>query len=116
MFSWRRKRDEGEPERRPAKDARGLRRLHLHFVGQVQGVGFRWTAQHLARDLGLTGWVRNEWDGSVTMELQGTDGQVSEFFGQFGQQWRGSYAIHYTIEEKEDIEPDPSEAGFAIRY
>lgn len=118
MFSWRRKRDSGQDAQRKArpKVEGDLRRLHLRYVGQVQGVGFRWTAQHMARDLGLTGWVRNEWDGSVVMELQGTDEQISEFFGGFGQQWRGTYAIRYTIDEKEDIDPDPSETDFSIRY
>lgn len=123
MFSWRRKKDSGQagqgagkreqPRPMPVGD---LRRLHLRYTGQVQGVGFRWTAQHTARDLGLTGWVYNDWDGSVVMELQGTDGQISEFFGTFGQQWKGHYAIHYTIDEKEDIEPDPKETDFSIRY
>ena len=32
-------------------------RWHLLFTGQVQHVGFRYTAYYLARDLGLTGWV-----------------------------------------------------------
>ncbi len=132
MFSWKRKHEQprddsqkaqgkgaetpaGDPGD-PAQKGDTLRRLHLRFVGQVQGVGFRWTAQHTARDLGLTGWVLNVWDGSVVMELQGTNEQISEFFGEFAQQWRGPYAISYTIDEKEDIEPDPHEATFSVRY
>ena len=47
------------------------------FYGQVQGVGFRYTARHLASYYGLTGWVRNEYDGSVSMELQGTALDIS---------------------------------------
>ena len=46
-------------------------RRHYVFHGSVQGVGFRWRAQQAARLYGLTGWVRNDWDGTVTMELQG---------------------------------------------
>lgn len=46
-------------------------RYYISFQGRVQGVGFRWRAQTIANDLGLTGWVRNEYDGSVAMELQG---------------------------------------------
>src|SRR3712207_4878468 len=53
-----------------AGDAQAIRRLHLVFVGEVQGVGFRWTARHAADACGCTGWVRNESDGSVTLELQ----------------------------------------------
>ena len=47
-----------------------IRRRYV-FTGTVQGVGFRWRAQQAAKLYGLTGWVRNDWEGSVTMELQG---------------------------------------------
>ena len=46
-------------------------RKHIIFSGRVQGVGFRYTACYLARPLGLTGWVKNLWDGDVEMEVQG---------------------------------------------
>ena len=36
-------------------------RKELTFTGRVQGVGFRYRAAYKAKDLGLTGWVRNEW-------------------------------------------------------
>ena len=48
-------------------------RRHMVFYGWVQGVGFRWRARHTAQLYGCTGWVRNEWDGSVTMEIQGPE-------------------------------------------
>lgn len=41
------------------------------FHGRVQGVGFRYQAASEAKSLGLTGWVRNCWDGSVELEAQG---------------------------------------------
>lgn len=53
-------------------------RKHMRFTGQVQGVGFRFHASHAARHIGLTGWVRNEWDGSVEMEVQGTEDQIDD--------------------------------------
>ena len=48
-------------------------RKHIVFHGRVQGVGFRYTAKYLAQSLRLTGWVKNEWDGTVTMEVQGRE-------------------------------------------
>ena len=48
-------------------------RKHIVFHGRVQGVGFRYTAKYLARALDLTGWVRNDWEGTVTMEIQGSE-------------------------------------------
>ena len=51
-------------------------RRHIVFYGWVQGVGFRYRASHAADYYGATGWVRNEPDGSVTMEIQGTEEQI----------------------------------------
>ena len=51
-------------------------RRSLIFYGWVQGVGFRWRAKSAANALGATGWVRNNFDGSVSMELQGTESQI----------------------------------------
>ena len=46
-------------------------RRRWRFTGTVQGVGFRYYARAAAQHLGLTGWVANNWDGSVTLEAQG---------------------------------------------
>ncbi len=51
-------------------------RRRMVFSGSVQGVGFRYRAVHAAALYGCTGWVRNEPDGSVTMELQGTEERI----------------------------------------
>ncbi len=51
-------------------------RVRLNLCGSVQGVGFRYRARHAAQMLGVTGWVTNESDGSVTMELQGTRDEI----------------------------------------
>lgn len=37
----------------------------------MQGVGFRYAMRSEARQLGITGWVRNQWDGSVEALIQG---------------------------------------------
>ena len=49
---------------------------HLLITGRVQGVGFRFYMQRKARELGLTGWVRNCRDGSVEAVVQGSSGAV----------------------------------------
>lgn len=48
-------------------------RKRIVFHGRVQGVGFRYTARYAAASMGLTGWVKNDWDGSVIMEVQGSE-------------------------------------------
>ena len=53
-------------------------RKHIIFRGWVQGVGFRWRARQAADHYGCTGWVRNEWDGTVSMEIQGTEEAIDK--------------------------------------
>ena len=48
-----------------------MKQLKIRVYGIVQGVGFRYKLRHLAESYGVTGWVRNEYDGSVSAELQG---------------------------------------------
>ena len=116
MFA-RRNKDQGESSAAGsgASTGEGVRRIHVRFVGQVQGVGFRWTSQRVAFDLGLTGWVKNEPDGSVRMELQGPDEEVSTFFTRLIESYR-RFPISYTIDSKEDIPPVPDEAEFSVHF
>lgn len=46
-------------------------RLHAIVEGRVQGVGFRYFTQDRALFLGLTGWVRNRWEGTVELIAEG---------------------------------------------
>lgn len=55
-------------------------RKHVYFYGRVQGVGFRWRAVQTAKELQLTGWVRNMYNGNVEMEVQGNDLMIERLF------------------------------------
>ena len=55
------------------------KRWHLVFVGQVQGVGFRYTAQSIAKRLQVVGWIRNLNDGRVETVIEATPAQLQEF-------------------------------------
>ena len=48
-----------------------MERLHAMVRGDVQGVGFRYFVQRKAQQLGLTGWVRNNDDGTVELVAEG---------------------------------------------
>lgn len=50
--------------------------------GQVQGVGFRWSASQLAQQIGLTGTVRNCRDGQVELIVTGSADQLAELIAQ----------------------------------
>jgi len=47
------------------------KRVHVIVDGYVQGVSFRAYCQRQATKLGVTGWVRNRWDGSVEALFEG---------------------------------------------
>lgn len=53
--------------------------ISIQVIGQVQGVGFRQSTQILAQKLGIQGGVQNENDGSVYIEAQGNQDQISQF-------------------------------------
>ena len=53
-------------------------RKYIKFFGHVQGVGFRYRASYAASLVGATGWVRNDPDGGVSMEIQGTEEQIDK--------------------------------------
>nr|WP_219914549.1 acylphosphatase [Thalassobacillus sp. CUG 92003] len=55
--------------------------MHAHLIvqGRVQGVGFRATAQQIAGKYNITGWVRNQSDGSVEIEAEGSDKNLESF-------------------------------------
>ncbi|MHB1389740.1 MAG: acylphosphatase [Thermoleophilia bacterium] len=53
-----------------------LKRAHVHISGRVQGVFFRAWVLDDARRLGLAGWVRNRFDGSVEAVFEGTPESV----------------------------------------
>ncbi|MBB2752294.1 UNVERIFIED_ORG: acylphosphatase [Rhizobium aethiopicum] len=58
--------------------------MRVRVSGRVQGVGFRmWTRDEALR-LGLTGWVRNEADGSVAALIAGPDTAISTMIERFG--------------------------------
>jgi len=51
----------------------------INIKGDVQGVGFRWNAANAARNLGITGYVKNQPDGSVYIEAEGYREQLNYY-------------------------------------
>ena len=86
-------------------------RQHIVFTGYVQGVGFRWRAKQAAILYGCTGWVHNEWDGSVIMEIQGTQEQIDQVIMSIEQ---GRYIQIHNMSVR-TIPPEENERGFRTR-
>lgn len=56
----------------------GTIRKEYHFEGNVQNIGFRFEIQSHAMPLGITDYAKNNDDGSVTAELQGTEKSINK--------------------------------------
>ena len=55
-----------------------MKQLHVIIQGQVQGVFFRLRTKQLAQELNLTGWIRNNSDGTVEAIFQGEEQALNE--------------------------------------
>lgn len=56
----------------------GTIRKEFHFEGNVQNIGFRFEVQSHAKPLGITGYAKNNDDGSVTAQLQGSEKNINK--------------------------------------
>ena len=88
-----------------------MTRKHITFYGSVQGVGFRYRARHAAEMFSCTGWVRNEWDGSVVMEIQGEEENIDRVILAIE---RGTYVRIENMDTR-TIPVDEEERGFRTR-
>ena len=85
-------------------------RIEFHFYGKVQGVGFRYTAKYTAAALGVTGWVMNELDGSVTMQAQGTKEQLDQMISRL----ENAMFIQIDRIERTELAVDKMEHSFRV--
>ncbi|MGA1980341.1 MAG: acylphosphatase [Sedimentisphaerales bacterium] len=85
---------------------------HIIFTGQVQGVGFRFTAFNIANRYQLTGFVRNLLDGTVEMFIQGPVGTVDDCIRDIEEDFSG-YIREIKIEE---TPPNPQYKDFKIAF
>ena len=86
-------------------------RRKIEFHGRVQGVGFRYQAQRYASAFGLKGWVRNEYDGSVLMEVQGSTAMINQMLKSLN----SDRYIDIDWMDSKNI-PLENEQGFSVRY
>jgi acylphosphatase len=84
----------------------------VRYTGRVQGVGFRATAQWLARSYPVTGWVRNLPDGRVELLAEGAEIDVQRFLAAVREHW--GRAIR--DEQVQRQEPSGRFASFGIAH
>ncbi len=91
----------------------GLQRATVRYEGEVQGVGFRYTTLRLAERYPVTGFVRNESDGSVQLVVEGEPAAIAGLLSAV----RGSGLRSYIMRERTEWAPATGEfSHFTIRY
>ncbi len=85
--------------------------IRIVVAGRVQSVGYRAWAERNARDLGLSGWVRNLADGTVEAVFSGPADKVDDMIGRCR---RGPDRARVEVLERHH-EPTPPPPGFQIR-
>ena len=85
--------------------------VHVLVSGIVQGVGYRYWTDRTARELHLTGWVRNLDDGRVEIYAEGTDEQLRELEARL---WRGPRATEVSRVDVRAV-PTANMDAFEIR-
>ena len=83
------------------------RAVRARVTGRVQGVCYRAWARSEAEMIGVTGWVRNERDGSVTALIAGPKGRVSKMIDAL---WEGpaSASVNYVATEDTELREQPA--------
>lgn len=87
-------------------------RVSICFYGRVQGAGFRYKLRYLAEKYSVTGWARNEYDGSVSTELQGLEEDIDKIL----QALYNDRYIEIDDIRRRRISLDENERRFGIRY
>lgn len=87
-----------------------LQRIQIVFFGRVQNVGFRAAAATVAGNYAVTGWVKNQADRTVLMEVQGVPVQVQMMLDGL----RARMGANIREERAMATEVVASEVGFSI--
>lgn len=74
-------------------------RRRVFYSGRVQGVGFRFTSQHIARGFNVTGWVKNLADGRVELLVEGEPAEIDGFLARLSETMGGNIHSANVLEE-----------------
>ena len=89
-----------------------MKRVHIFYSGDVQGVGFRFTAVDVAQKYGVTGWVKNRAGGEVELVAEGEDQTLKRFVDDLNSQMSS-----YISDKKVNYEPPTGEfVNFQIQF
>ncbi len=89
-----------------------MQQRRVIFSGNVQGVGFRYTTVRTAEGFDVTGYVRNQPDGTVECVAEGDRKEIDAFLDAL----RDRMGRHIRNEKSSPREAEGSFSGFRVRY
>ena len=88
------------------------KQAHVYYSGRVQGIGFRYTAERVAEELNVTGWIKNLDDGRVELIAEGNEETLKDFLAQLS-----SIFSRYIQDVQINWEPSTGEfRGFGVKF
>ena len=90
-----------------------LKRISMVVTGRVQGVGYPYYTRETAQQYGITGWVRNCFNGDVELEAQGQDELLRQFIKELK---KGPPMGYVTDIHSRNIDIIDLESSFTVRY
>jgi len=90
-----------------------MKRISLFISGYVQGVGYRWYVQRLAKRINVYGFVRNLRDGRVEALVEGKDELVEQFLQNLKE---GSFKDQLEEIKKSEEEYQEEYSDFTIKF
>ena len=90
-----------------------MKKIHIIFQGNVQGVGFRYTTERIAQQTEITGYVKNLPDGTVLLEAEGLEGELNSLIKSIKSSHLGAHIHNETIAWSS---PTNDFDGFFVRY
>ncbi len=85
----------------------------IHFEGNVQGVGFRYSVKQIAKGFDVTGWIKNLPDGRVELHANGLPDELTAFLDAIAQ---SELRAHIRKQTELLLAPDSNMRGFEIRH
>jgi acylphosphatase len=80
-----------------------MKRVHVFYSGNVQGVGFRYTVRDIAVKLGVAGWVKNLEDGRVEIIAEAEEKNLNEFLDKILKGALGRYVKNIDVTQEEPV-------------
>ena len=88
------------------------KQIHVYYSGRVQGIGFRFSAERIAIELGICGWVKNLADGRVEIVAEAEQDKLQQFLERIAD----GFSRYIRDAEIQWLNPTEEFSDFGVRF